>query len=335
MYAGRDHKNQGMTTWCAGLPLTDERRLGREEREQLRRTAWKFFGQGLGLCFGLMVVGVLLIVLTWKIGGAWSGTLFVIAILVAALLLFLPACLFARESRPQRGLRLLRDLHRGYVVVFEGTLTESDLLQSADATDVAQSRLLALGLLDLECSELQSVEVLPVSRSVWRVGGERVIPWVQTRWRQVADPQESASSWLHASATGAIGDAATCRRLSVREHTELKREARQHWLPSAVTATLLTACGLPLLVLALVHFVTAGKWTVSAFPWQGLHLVWLAIASDLFFVTRWRQARELYQDLRGGEVVSSTDIPSSEILPYSGRLWTQRGRPASWRRIGK
>lgn len=335
MSIGHGSKNRDTTTWCAGLPLVEERRLNREEQEQLRRTAWKLFGRGIGSFFGAAFLGALLIALTWQIGGAWVGTLFIIAILVAALLLFLPASLFARESATQRGLLRFRDLHQGFVVVFEGTLTDADLLQTEDGEDAAQSRLLALGLLDLERAESQSVEVLPVSRSVWRVSGERVIPWVYTRWRQVAALPEGPASWRHSPLLTATEGEPARRRLSERERTELRREAFQHWLRPCVPAVFLTAFGLPMAVLAVAHFVAAGKWTVAAVPWQVLHVFPLAVAADIFFVRRWQQARTMYRDLRGGEVTLSAEDPDAETLPQSGRLWTQSGRPASWRRIGK
>ncbi len=335
MYAGRGSKNWDTTTWCAGLPLVEERRLDREEQEQLRRTAWKLLGRGLGLCFGLTVLGVLLSLLLWQFAGAWGGTMIVITFIVSALLLLLLANLFVTGSNTQRGLLLFRDLHRGSVVVFGGTLTDADLLQTEDGEDAAQSDLLARGLLDLECADFQSVEVLPVSKSVWRVSGERVIPWVETRWRQVAALPEGASPWLHSPVAAATEGELARRRLSERERAELRREAHQHWRRPGVLAFLLTVVALPVSVFILVTYVTAGNWTAAGIPWHFLHLIFATVAVDIFFARRWQQAREMYRDLRGGEVVVSAENPAAEILPHSGRLWAQSGRPASWRRIGK
>lgn len=235
----------------------------------------------------------------------------------------------------QRGLLLFRDLHRGYVVVFGGTLTDADLLQTENGEDAAQSHLLALGLLDLERTQHQSVEVLPVSKSVWRVSGERVTPWVETRWRRVAALPEGAASWRHSPILAATEGEPARRRLSERERAELRREARQHWLRPGIFALLLTVGGLPLSVFVVFTYVTAGNWTVAGIPWQFLHVFPLVVATDIFFVRRWRQARKMYRDVRGGEVVVSAETPDAETLPHSGRLWTQSGRPASWRRIGK
>ena len=185
MLIGRDIENPGTTTWCVGLPLMEERRMDREEQEHLRHEAWELLWQGLGSFLGVAALGALLIALTSIVGGAWNGTLIIIAVIVASLFLFLPATLFAREGWTQRGLLLFRDLHHGHVFVFGGTLTDADLLQTEDGADAAQRRLLQFGLLHLESASFQSVEVLPVSRRVWRVSGERLKPWVETRWRRV------------------------------------------------------------------------------------------------------------------------------------------------------
>lgn len=343
MLTGRDIEHKGTSLWCAGLPLVEERRLEREEQEHLRHVAWRLLWQGIGSFLGLAVLGILLMVLTSVLGGSWGGTLIIIAVIFASLLLFLPTTLFAHEGWTQRSLLLFRDLRHGYVTVFAGPLTEADLLQTEDAVDTAQRRLLALGFLTFNASRMQAIEVLPVSRRVWRVSSERVGPWVEARLKEVAVSNEATIPWLHAgrrvSPEGEVGR----RRLSDRERSELFREARQHWVRPFVPALLLTSWCLLVVVLAVVSGVTVGRLTAASVPWGSLHLAWIAFAADAFFLRRWGQAQKMYQDARGGEVASSVGSPLgggdsaviSETLPNSGRLWTQAGKPAPWRRIGR
>jgi len=343
MLTRQEIERQGVSLWCVGLPLAEERRLDREEQEHLRRAAWRLLWQGLGTFLGLLVFGGLLMALTSVVGGAWSGSLVIIVLIFAALLLFLPASLFAREGRTQKGLLLFRDLHRGYVRVFSGPLTDADLLQSEDAADAAQSRLLALGLLTLDGLQRQAVEVLPVSRRVWRVSGERVAPWVEARWKEVAVSVEATSPWLHPNRPVADDDEASRRRLSHRERAELLREARQHWFRPFVPALLLTSWFAVIVVLGLTALFATGRITWSPNLWGVFHLAWITFAADAFFFQRWALARKMYRDARGGEVLvsfQSRDDGSNsatvfESLPYSERPWTETGRPAAWRRIGR
>ena len=341
MLTGRENERRGTSVWCAGLPLVDERRLDREEQERLRRAAWHLLWRGLGSFLAALLLGVLAMALTSVLGGAWSGTLLIIVILFVSLLLFLPATLFARECWTQRGLLLFRDLRRGYVRVFAGLLTVADLLQTEDAADAAQGRLVALGLLTLEEAHPQTVEVLPVSRRVWRVSGEEVSPWVEALWREVSTAPDAASPWLHTN--GPAVEGGTGRRpLSDRERAELLREARQHWLRPFVPALLLTCWLVVVLVFGAMTAIAAGRVTWSSGLWSAFHLAWITFATDAFFLRRWTQSRQMYQDARGGVVSfetgptgGSNSATVSETLPHSGRAWTQAGRPAAWRRIGR
>lgn len=344
MLIGRDIKRRGTTLWCVGLPLLEERRLERAEQEHLRQSARCLLWQGLGTFLGLAVFGGLLMALVSVLGGAWGGTLPIIVVIFTALLLFLPASLFARESYTQRGLLLFRDLRRGYVRVFGGVLSENDLLQTEEAIDDAQRRLLALKLLTLDGTQEQVIEVLPASLRVWRVGGERMKPWIEVRCKEVAAAEEATSPWLHASSVAPFSGEETLRKLSGRERTELLREARQHWLRPLVPAVLLTAWFLVILILCVIAVVKAGHLAWSASLWGPIHIIGLAFVADAFFLRRLAQARLLYRDARGGEVQVTSQAgaqgsPNSafvvERLPHSERLWTQAGRPAAWRRIGQ
>ena len=324
--------------WCAGLPLIGDRRLGREEQEQLRQAAWRLLWSGLASFLAVLALGVLLIALTAIAGARWDGTLFVIAILVAALMLFLPATLFAREGWFQRGLLLFRDLRVGHIRVFEGVLTQADLLETADSSDATQRRLVALGLLTFGTGQAQKIEVLPVSRRVWRVGGARARPWVEARWKEVSSSPAAASPWQYTDGMPAPSGTMGRRKLSTREQAELYRETHQHWLRPFIPALLLTVLFLVLLVSAL---------SVRPLPkfseWWGLiHVTWITVAADVFFLRRWAQARQMYQDARNGEVRASLGSITDdgirsygvrETLPASGRTWTEAGKPAAWRRI--
>lgn len=349
MLTVQDIKCRGTTLWCVGLPLLEERRLEREEQECLRRVAWRLLWQGLGMFLGLAVFGGLLMALVSVLGGAWGGTLLIIVVIFVALLLFLPASLFAHEFPTQRGLLLFRDLRRGHVRVFGGTLTENDLLQTEEAVDEAQRRLLALKLLTLDGTRKQVIEALPVSLRGWRVGDERIKPWIEVRCKEVAAVEEATSSWLHAHSSAFSSGGVSLRKLSSRECAELFGKARQHWLRPLVPAVLLTSWLLLILVLALVTTLKAGHFSVSSGLWGSVHVIWLAVAADTFFLRRLAQARLMYQDARGAEVqvtfqqatfqadAQDSHHPQSvsETLPHSQRLWTQAGRPAAWRRISR
>jgi hypothetical protein len=111
-----------------------------------------------------------------------------------------------------------------------------------------------------------------------------------------------------------------------------------------VPAVLLTSWLLVVLVLGLMAVVKTGhiRWTSSS--WSLLHPIWITFAADAFFLRRWAQARKIYQDARSGDVLvsfeSDTDAESKsaavfEMLPNSGRPWTQENKPAVWSRIGR
>ena len=337
------------TLWCAGLPLVGERRLDRSEQEQLRLAAWRLLWQGLGAFLGVAVLGIGLIVGTAELDKYWGGSLIVITVVFIALLLSLPATLFAREGWTQRGFLTFRDLRHASVRVFEGVLTDVDLLEDEERADASQRRLISLGLLTVGSSELQTIEVLPVSRRVWRVGDKATIPWVEALWQQVSNVP-AASPWLHNSSPLISESSQHSRRFSEGERAELRRETRRHWLGPFVVALLLTA----LLVVLVISTVLASGILAGSTPaggilkginwWEVSHIAPVTFAADTFFLSRWAQARKLYQDIRGGEVLvefsgsfPGRDQPMlpTERLPKSERIWTQAGRPAAWRRIGR
>lgn len=343
MLEKQGNRQQNRILWCAGLPLVGERRLERLEQEQLRQVAWRLLWQGLGAFLGIAVLGIGLIAGAAELDKYWGGSLVVITVVFIALLLSLPATLFARQGWTQRGLLTFRDLRRGYVRVFEGELMEADLLKTEEAADATQSSLISLGLLTVGSPEPQTIEVLPVSRRVWRVNGEATMPWIEANWKEVTSAPEAASPWLHTNSALTSGprtfdDTEHRRRLSDRERAELKRETRRHWLGAFVAALLMTAW---LSTIVVVAFTTGGVPKVASW-WGMIHIVLATFTADTFFLSRWAQARKLYQDIRGGEVLVEFESGSpagnqpalpAETLPNSGRLWTKAGRPAAWRRI--
>ena len=249
MLEERDSKRRNGLLWCAGLPLVGERRLERLEQEQLRQAAWRLLWQGIGAFFGVAVLGIGLIAGAAELDKYWNGSLVVITVVFIALLLSLPATLFAREGWTQRGILTFRDLHRGYVRVFEGELTDADLLKTEEATDATQSSLIALGLLTLGSPEPQTIEVLTLSRRVWRVNGEATVPWMEAIWKEVTNAPEAASPWLHTNNALTSGPqtsdgAEHRRRLSDRERAELKRDTRRHWLGAFIAALVMTSLAL-------------------------------------------------------------------------------------------
>lgn len=345
MLEKQGNRQQNRILWCAGLPLVGERRLERLEQEQLRQVAWRLLWQGLGAFLGVAVLGIGLIAGAAELDKYWNGSLVVITVVVIALLLTLPATLFARQGWTQRGLLTFRDLRRTSVRVFEGVLTDVDLLEDEERVDATQRRLLSLGLLTLGSPETQTIEVLPVSRRVWRVNGEATVPWVEANWKEVTNAPEAASPWLHTNNALTSGPrtsdgAEHRRRLSDRERAELKRETRRHWLGAFIAALVMTSW---LLIIVVLAFTTGG--VPKAASWWGMiHVVLATFTADTFFLSRWAQARKLYRDIRGGEVrvefgdgSPERDQPAlpTETLPNSERLWTQAGRPAAWRRIGR
>jgi hypothetical protein len=116
------------------------------------------------------------------------------------------------------------------------------------------------------------------------------------------------------------------------------KEARRHWLSPAVTALFLSIALIGIAIDAL-----ATRLTLTALPkWGGeIHLIWLALAADVFALRRWQEARRMFQDAQQGEVEirvveteeEGADTGWRETLPLSSRRWTEAGKPAAWRRM--
>jgi hypothetical protein len=181
------------------------------------------------------------------------------------------------------------------------------------------------------------LEVLPVSNRIWSIGTQ----WV-TKYQDEISQQETAqtpeASRVLPYALPAYSNIRLApemqtgmRTLTSAEAAEIGRYARNLWLKPLIPMLLLTVWfwGLVIFVMIERHPPTE----ILGF----LHLGFLTLMMEAYFVWAVRQAVRLCRDLTSGEVRQQPGPPGMqdkvvEVLPNAQQVWTMDGVPADWRR---
>lgn len=352
MLTEREIERRETLTWCAGLPFVEDRLLRPDERDGISQMAWRLLWQGLASIVMPLFLAPLFMA-TFGYGCAHGssplldGIFVTLAILSVFLLLLALAAPFASNGWLQRSQSLFGDLRRGYVRKFTGPLN------AAIAKDQTIRQLLEYSILDRNAAQRLSLEALPISRRLWRVNGAECRRWFTASWVEVAKlPFQTLLGSLPADISALPG----ARKLSCIEQKELLRHGRGYWLKPLLPAVAFTFwAGLILFGMLLGPLPTGKVW------WDFVDVAITAIAFDIVLAHGIRGAWKLRQDAHGTSV--EVHLASSqrcrgyfrgratpgvlfgsrrlrrdavawfEILPVSGRQWTQDGQPSVWRRV--
>jgi hypothetical protein len=331
----------------AGLRRAGRRALTPAERRVVRRRSWWLrasFAVAALLFWIVLFVALGTGVFIEEAQGAARVVLIGVTLLLfgGTVILFLAARDLLRDGRA-----LARDVGRGYVQRFSGTL-------SAEAESAPRFRpLYQVGLLKRDPTAVQWLEVLPRSGVLWQANGARPRRWLLLMPPEPVEVAETpafaavAAEWTEPDESAATPTRVGQRELSVAEVRELRQQIRR------------------VLRLRLVWIVPCNLWfwTVVALGlregrlprgsgWAFWHdvatfcvLGLAAIAGDVVLVRSLQEAWKLARDTRIGRVViarcplEDDEAPEAmppgwitlELLPVSEAVWTIDGEPAAWR----
>ena len=321
----------GMTAWCLDLPLTRQRPLEALERDRLAGEVMRLRRKVWLLWCGFAASGVLFFCVATPSNpqaNVEQAALTVAGIVLTAV--GLPITMLISRDWVRRGRLLRADLRRDVVKCY--------------GEPVAASRM---------------VEVLAASRYLWRVDGVPALGWKPVEEVELADAPPFAAfaaEWLQPLGDDpASGVSRGERDMSSQEVEELRRSARRLWLRPLPLAVGLTAwASLPITALALAGpFHSVWEWLRTGM------LVASAATNDFLVIQGLLLARLFRADCRNGRIVIvrfeappalDLSVPPGnvsasepllgqpapvtlEVLPISGRVWTEEGRPAAWRRL--
>ena len=318
----------GTTAWCLDLPCTRQRPLEAVERERLTREATHLRRNVWRLWCGFTASFVLFLCVAIPSNPQANVEQGILTVAIIVLIsVGLPVAMLLSRDWVRRGRLLRADLCRDVVKCYG---------EQADSC---------------------TVEVLAASRYLWRVDGGPAPGWKVVEEVELADAPPFAAlaaKWLQP-----LGDDPTSgvsrgeRDMSGQEAEELRRSARRLWLRPLPLAVGLTAwAALPLTALVLTGpFHGVWEWV------QVCGLFASAATSDFLVIQGLLLARVFRADCRNGRIVivryetppeqdavTSPDDEAEplmgqpgpvtlEVLPVSGRVWTEEGRPAAWRRL--
>ncbi len=325
-----------MTVWCAGLMRTGNRSLTKEETATLDREAQQLRVRGIAMSCAVPISLILVIALLREAQARNQALLVGVTLLSVSLFLIiagLPLEILLAARWMGRSQSLWADIRDGQVWHFKGHLNESFPL------DAAQKALLAADLLHLDANELQWIELLPISRRVWRVNGVTPLTWLRAGASEVAPTPEFAAlaaQWLEPLGRNEDGVVyGGQRELSQSERIELNRHIRREWMRPLTSS-------LPIFIL--LSYEIFRYFQNQILQSDQISRLALLGAGVLFFATislfRIRQAQRYRADRENGYVAirrvvegeKETGEPEIEFLPISGMLWTRAGEPAAWRR---
>ena len=335
-----------MKEWCIGMPLTGQRPLESEERENivLEEKALRYKGLTAILISPLITVMVMLITITNHFQGKDVHETFFISSLLCMFLLLPASILLSRDSF-RRSRRLKQDLDCGIVKQFSGHL-HKDLIKRGSVSTLFTRQL------SLNGDDEASIEVLSESFRVWKVQGSPAPSWREARTVSIAAQPEIAriaAQWLQ-PAQLPNGETINMgrRELSNEERAEIIRIAKKIWIRHLPMSAALSVW--------LVILVTLiGSDGLAHDRTQLMHLWFLAFLTFTMVYRlsmEYRRSRRLLSDERGGAVIIAEvykDAPASsvsssperqeakkvvvELLSVTRWLWTEDGRPAIWRRM--
>jgi hypothetical protein len=190
------------------------------------------------------------------------------------------------------------------------------------------------------------MEVLPRSRLKYQPGSARAWEWSRVHVEQVATPPENPREWTSRSdeELGLDDDRHWYRRrgLLPAEMAELRRLVRR--IPKRATAELIGVFLAAVVLIQLVQYLLWASDTVldievvearvASAAWFAVVLI--VLGRGVRLILDWRAWRA---DLDCGEVLRVRPAGQSplraevlvELLPESGIVWTEAGKPAPWR----
>ena len=327
--------------WCAGLPWLGERRLTPAEREAIEAVArreLRRWGASLGVTAILVAAPILFIALRLPRYHEPADALLYAGTLFGSLTIAGISMLRARDRWRARS-RFLSDLAVGTVDEFGGVVDATAL------SDPESRALIDAGMLVQGRPDEQRIAVLTVTRSVVHRDPRRGWCALPVRVRAVAAAPAYA---MRAPVPREIASAhdphqqLVKRSLNAAERDELRRyigQVRRLW-PFAL---FLAFYGAICMLLFLGWLRSSDRPTFNAL----VPLIGLALMSQnaMRLVHAYRRAGQFSRDLATGWAVmleqrrdvddapAPPSLPGREFLPHSGALWTQNGRPASWRNL--
>lgn len=351
------------TEWCLGLPLVANRPLMPEEVAGLQSEANRLRGTGCAL--GCASPLVFLFPLLFLAGvGDWLHRFPTLdaVITLCVLLLFLPAALLFLKSSD--ALKRSRGLRKDAIVAFVKRFSTTN----DSSTPAAQAASVAPPATETNLSAASPsgapncIEVLPCSHRLWKVNDEPVLKWAEANWSEVAEPSPfaaMAANWVEPlaprppEAVGSLTPLAEQRgkrELTAAEQEEVRCRIRRTWQRPLWPTLLLSAW----FWIPLVACLLTGT---PLRPEPSAYMLLAFVMLSYYRLTVGVQiARRLNIDLRTGETVilripfgmlragnlagpaavaGNDDEPTIvvEVLPASGLIWTEAGRPASWRKV--
>ena len=332
-----DHPQTESTRWCAGLPQTGERELTPVERARIGRQARNGRRATVALALGFPIL--FLAVLAglsgrnpYDNGVGTALTFFAIVMMVGSVLVILLSRDFRARSRGLAG-----DLREGRVHIY------SRALDDPAPENEAQRFLLKWAFPSEAPDQVLTIEVLPVSHRVLQVNSVEVNRWITIAENETGTPAFArlAAEWLQLESANDETEVYSGRReLSPAERLELnriQRALRRRALPAVVFALFFA-----LIALSNLSPGDADK----GIDWAALgFFAILTLINVVVFIRRSAFSRRIAADTAQGVVLilriasrptpdeapDSDGVKEFEILPNSKTVWTDAGKPASWR----
>jgi hypothetical protein len=322
--------------WCAGLPFAGTRPMRPIEREAATAVARKqLTAMGVTLAILLAVASLPLAIPNgYRVPdiGPWAAVILSVVAVFGYFGSIAVLILRARDLWRTRA-RFLADIAAGTVMEFAGPVP------AAAPADEDQRALIKLGMLVPGGSASQRIAVLAVTHSImyrdsrggWQARKARVRAVAPTLLPAVRGPVARDSAFALEPSKELVR-----RSLEPAEREEIRHYIRQVWRPQIVV----------IIGLFMIHAV----WLLNSLRanqtmlGRVTPLLLLAFAARFVprLVTDLRRATLLARDIKTGWVfiaprevdgVGRRRAAVEEFLPVSGAIWTEGGRPASWRNL--
>jgi hypothetical protein len=323
---------------CAGLPFTGTRPLTEADRVILR--AQRVRAQVAGAAWLLAILlAPAFIISTWAlIARARSAAPFEFAAISFAILLFLgiPVALLKARDQFRRARVCGKTIRSTFLRSFSGALNIDD------PSDRIRESLIRSGLLNIQDEGVNCIELHSSADAVYRIN--HVTPQRHTAvelTRAASAPLNPAKFTVPPDWAAPVERAELSRRrLTAGEKAELRNYANEVGTRTAFAVVLVCWFGGKMLWQVLSRLLA---------DWPGLGetlSVAIVIGVCVQLILRARdRAGQLYVESENGWAVgiepsesasypqnSPNPVIPSEVLSFSGTLWTVRGRPAGWRR---
>ena len=328
-------------SWCAGFPLISARPMIQAEADAvttLARRALRAWWRTIAILGAVLLLPLALRDYRAPNIGAW-GAVIVSALVglgyVFSILVTVRQAYVLWRTRA----RLLADRRQGTVLEFGGVL-------STVRSDESQRALLQAGVVTSGRSREQRFAVLPVSSGVIHRDARRGLQTVTVRVRNVAAPP---TYQMRVPVTAEIARVTDPQQELVRRSlSPAEREEIRHYIPSLgrVIPRLLFFIGYGAIgVMFLVGWLGSATHRLTGLLPPAIVFYFFTREMRMLVITL-RRTSLLSRDIATGWVLTvqprtcmELDVgdiapltpPVKEFLPISGIVWTENGRPATWR----